>query len=78
MGDGLSIHLEVYLRFRGQAPWRGDERLPEGTTAADLPRVLGISEPGLAILVNGRNVPESAILRAGDEVAVLRQAEGGD
>lgn len=78
MGDGLSIHLEVYLPFRGQRlGWRGLETVPAGTTAGDLPGLLGLTEPELAVLVNGRNVPDATALCDGDDVAVLRQAEGG-
>ena len=77
MGDGLTIQLEVYLPFRGRRLWRGDEQVPDGMTAGLLPAFLGLTEPELAVLVNGRYVPPETPLRAGDEVAVLRQAEGG-
>jgi sulfur carrier protein ThiS len=77
MGHGLTIHLEVYLPFRDQRLWRGDETVPDGMTAGALPALLGLSEPELAVLVNGRYVPPETPLRTGDAVAVLRQAEGG-
>jgi sulfur carrier protein ThiS len=77
MGDRLTIHLEVYLPFRGRRLWRGGEQVPDGTTAGALPALLGLTEPELAVLVNGRYVLPETQLRGGDEVAVLRQAEGG-
>lgn len=78
MAEGLSIRLEVYLPFRGRSLWRGSEVVPDGTTAGQITAFLGLEEPELAVLVNGRNVPGSTLLQADDEVAVLRQAEGGD
>jgi sulfur carrier protein ThiS len=78
MGDGLSITLEVYLPFRGRRlGWSGRETVPAGVTAGALPGLLGLTEPELVVLVNGRSVPETTPLRDGDDVAVLRQAEGG-
>lgn len=74
---GIVIRLEVYVPFRGQRLWRGEERIPTGTTAGALISLLGLTEPELAVLVNGRNLPAETILHTGDEVAVLRQAEGG-
>lgn len=73
----VMIRLEVYLPFRGKRRWRGEERVPAGTPAGALPALLGLSEPELAVLVNGRYRDESTPLAEGDEVAVLRQAEGG-
>lgn len=78
MGDGLtSIRLEVYLPFRGQRIWRGDEPISPGMTVGALRARLSLPEPELAVLVNGRNAPDDTVLAPGDEVAVLRQAEGG-
>ncbi len=77
MGDGVTIRLEVYLPFRKQRLWRGEETVPAGLTAGELPAHLGLEEPELAVLVGGRAVPEETVLRQGDEVAILRQAEGG-
>ncbi|MGE5675864.1 MAG: MoaD/ThiS family protein [Mycobacterium leprae] len=77
MGEGLSIRLEVYLPFRGHAPWRGSELVPPGTTAGDLPELLGLTEPELAVLVNGRRCPPERPLRPDDAVAVLRPMCGG-
>lgn len=77
MGGGVTIHLEVYLPFRGRPRWKGKELVPAGTTAGALPQLLGLTEPELAVLVNGRYFNEATPLAEGDEVAVLRQAEGG-
>ncbi|HYF94326.1 MAG TPA: MoaD/ThiS family protein [Symbiobacteriaceae bacterium] len=77
MGERLIIRLEVYLPFRGQRIWRGDEAIAAGTTVADLRSALAIGEPELAVLVNGRHAKEEAVLADGDEVAILRQSEGG-
>lgn len=77
MDGGLTIRLEVYLPFRGRSVWRGSETVPFGTTAAGVRRLLELTEPELAVLVNGRNVAEATRLAAGDEVTILRQAEGG-
>lgn len=77
MDRGVIIRLEVYVPFRGQRIWRGEERVPQGLTAGALPGCLGLSEPELAVLVNGRHVADDAALQNGDEVAVLRRAEGG-
>lgn len=77
MGAVVTIRLEVYLPFRGQRIWRGAEAVPVGMTAGELAAYLGLTEPELAVLVNGRHLDEATPLRTGDEVAVLRQAEGG-
>lgn len=77
MGRRIKIRLEVYLPFRGARTWRGEETLYAGTTAAGLLEQLALPEPELAVLVNGRSVPETTKLQEGDEVAVLRHAEGG-
>lgn len=77
MGRGINIRLEVYLPFRGERTWRGEERVPAEMTAGTLTAHLGLTEPELAVLVNGRHVDEEAALQEGDEVAVLRRAEGG-
>jgi len=73
----ITIKLEVYLPFRGHRIWRGDEEIVAGLTAGDLPASVGLSAPELAVLVGGRNVAEDTPLQEGDEVAILRQAEGG-
>lgn len=77
MGGGVTIRLEVYLPFRGQRRWTGEEVVPAGTTAGALPGLLGMTEPELAVLVNGRCLDPATPLAEGDEVAILRQAEGG-
>lgn len=77
MGRGVTLHLEVYLPFRGAPRWVGEEEVPAGLTAGDLPVHLGVVEPELAVLVNGRFVNPATPLVSGDRVAILRQAEGG-
>lgn len=77
MDGGVTIRLEVYVSFRGQRTWRGEEAVPTGLTAGRLAEHLGLTEPELAVLVNGRNVDDDTVLQPADEVAVLRQAEGG-
>lgn len=77
MGGGVRIRLEVYLPFRGRHRWVGEEEVPAGMTAGSLPAHLGLTEPELAVLVGGRYVSADTVLTGGDEVAVLRQAEGG-
>lgn len=77
MGDGLSIRLEVYLPFRGRRMWRGTEEVAAGSTLGDLMARLALSEPDLAALLNGRHRPPETPLADGDEVAILRQSEGG-
>lgn len=77
MGAGLTIWLEVYLPFRGKRFWKGHEQVAVGMTAGALLSQLALGEPELAVLVNGRNVPETFRLSPGDEVAILRHAEGG-
>ncbi|BDG61080.1 MoaD/ThiS family protein [Caldinitratiruptor microaerophilus] len=73
----MRIRLEVYLPFRGERIWRGEEDVPDGTTPAGLLERLGLKEPDLALLVNGRYVPPDRPLEDGAEVAILRRAEGG-
>ncbi len=77
MDGGVTVQLEVYLPFRGRRTWRGEEHLPAGMTAGGLPAHLGLGEPDLAVLVNGRHVPDETVLQPNDDVAVLRRAEGG-
>lgn len=77
MGERVTIRLEVYLPFRGKRMWRGDEQIAPGTTVGALTAALAIAEPELAVLVNGRRLPDDTQLQPGDEVAILRQSEGG-
>ena len=77
MGERLSIRLEVYLPFRGRRMWRGMEEVAAGTSLATLAAALDLREPELAILLNGRHRPPDTLLADGDEVAILRQSEGG-
>ena len=77
MGRGVTISLEVYLPFRGQRRWEGEEVVPPGTRSGDLCTLLGLTEPELVVLVNGRYAGEERSLAEGDQVAVLRQSEGG-
>jgi sulfur carrier protein ThiS len=53
------------------------EEIPNGMAASGLLIHLALSEGELAVLVNGRCVADGTVLKDGDEVAVLRQAEGG-
>ena len=78
MGAGLSINLEVFLSFRGQRMWRGEDQLPVGTTVEALLSRLALGEPELAVLVNGRRAESHQVLQPGDQVAILRQVDGGD
>lgn len=61
----------------------GETRPYTAATIADLLHSLGIeaARPGLAVAVNGRIVPRSrwaaAAIAAGDEVDVVRPAQGG-
>jgi sulfur carrier protein ThiS len=73
----LTIRLEVYLPFRGERIWRGAESVAAGATLASLTQGLALGEPDLAVLLNGRCMPGETQLKEGDEVAILRQAEGG-
>lgn len=77
MGAGVTVRLEVYLPFRGRSVWRGEDQVAEGTTVGGLVGALGLAEPELAVLLNGRWALPDTALQAGDLVAVLRQAEGG-
>lgn len=77
MGRGLTIHLEVYLPLRGERRWQGEELVPPGLTAGGLIDHLGLTEPELVVLVGGRNVDPATPLAEGDQVAILRHAEGG-
>lgn len=74
----MQICLEVYLNFRGRRIWKGTEEVPDGTTPAQLLRLLGLDDqPELAVIVNGRHHDDHAPLAPGDEVAILRRADGG-
>jgi sulfur carrier protein ThiS len=77
MEQTVTIRLEVYLPYRGARIWRGAETVPAGTTLGALVERLALREPELAALLNGRHAPADSVLSEGDEVAVLRQAEGG-
>jgi|GEM_PF-2280955 len=77
MGESVTIRLEVYLPFRGRRLWRGEEAVPPGTTVDALLEGLHVQEPELAVVVNGRRAASSTVLQGGDEVAILRQVEGG-
>ncbi len=74
----MQIQLEVYLTFRGQRIWKGTEEVPDGISPAALLRHLELDHhPELAVIVNGRHHDDDAALASGDEVAVLRRADGG-
>lgn len=75
--DEIVCWLESYVPLRGKSIWKGELRLPAGTTPMGLLRHLGLTEPELQVLVNGRNTAPERPLHTGDEVAVLRHAEGG-
>lgn len=77
MGRGVTIHLEVFLPFRGRRTWRGEEEVPAGTTAGALPGLLGLDLPELAVLVGGRHVADETPLTPGDEVIIIPRSEGG-
>lgn len=77
MADEVEILLEVYRPFRGARVWRGKERVPVGMTVGHLLTHLKIWDPEMAVLVGGRSVAPETRLQSGDEVAILRQAEGG-
>ena len=77
MERGLIIHLEVYLPFRGKRRWVGEENLPAGMTAGGLVAHLGLGETELVVLVGGRYVTPETPLSQGDQVAILRHADGG-
>lgn len=76
-GNPITLQLEVYLPFRGQRRWSGQEEVPAGTTAGGLPGLLGLTEPELTVLVNGRYAGPERVLEDGDQVVILRPAEGG-
>ncbi|MCG0239474.1 MAG: MoaD/ThiS family protein [Bacillota bacterium] len=74
----MRIQLEVYLEFRGQRVWKGEEEVPPGITPAGLLAHLGLDgRPDLAVIVDGRYWPETDPIPEGAEVAVLRRSEGG-
>lgn len=69
--------VESYVPLYGKSIWKGELRLPAGITPTGLLRHLGLTEPELQVLVNGRHALAEQVLENGDEVAVLRHAEGG-
>jgi len=73
----ITCWVESYVPLYGQSIWKGELRLPAGTPPSGLLRRLGLSEPELQVIVNGRNSLADRPLQDGDEVAVLRHAEGG-
>jgi sulfur carrier protein ThiS len=74
----VTIRLEVYLPFRGRSVWKGEEAVPAPATAATVLSHLGLDgHPELSVIINGRLWPEDTLLVDGDQVAVLRAAEGG-
>jgi len=77
MAGEVTIHLEVYVPVRGARRWAGTASVPEGTTVADLPALVGLVETDVVTLVNGRNARPDRVLAHGDQVAILRPSEGG-
>lgn len=74
----ITIDLEVFLPFRGQRMWQGQEAIPAGLRAGDLPAYLGIGHlPELVIIVDGRAGQDEKPIPAGAAVAILLQTEGG-
>ena len=76
-GAGGSGGLLVSRRCGGGGLGGVVARGPAATTAAGLLAHLDLQEPELAVLVGGRSVAPETLLRSGDEVAILRHAEGG-
>ncbi len=75
----IRVVLHSYLREKlpPETHGRAEIELPEGSTAADLFRMLGLPE-NAAWAVNGRLERELARpLADGDEVRVFRQGAGG-
>lgn len=74
----MRIYLEVYLPFRGERIWRGDQEVPDGITPDALLDHLELDRNlGLTVIVDGRWIPPDQPI-TGHEVAVLRQSEGGE
>lgn len=75
----MELHLQIYLPFRGKRIWKGTLDVPDDSTPGSLIRHLGLEiHPELTVLVNGRYRGDGHPLEPDDQVAILRQAEGGD
>lgn len=74
----MQIRLEVYLTFRGERIYKGQEEVPDQITPEQLLRHLQLDHHAeLAVLVDGRYHPEDQPIPPGAEVAILRRSEGG-
>lgn len=77
MAGEVTVHLEVYVPLQGARRWTGTASVPAGTTVAELPALVGLAEPDLVTLINGRNAAPDRVLAEGDQVVILRPSEGG-
>lgn len=80
MGAGVTtvrVHLEVWMPFRGKTSWKGEEEVPQGITLRRLQERLGLTDPDVAGLVDGRYHAEDAPVPAGATVTFVHRHEGG-
>lgn len=73
----ITLSVECYVPLYGKTIWKGEVQLPQGQTPADLLAHLGLPGAEMQVLVGGRYAPDDYVLQDRDEVAILRQAEGG-
>ena len=75
----MEVRVQLYGAFR--KPARDPEfacRVEEGTTVGELMERLKLPAPGFRMaLVNDIRVPESAVLKPGDEVRLFPPVGGG-
>lgn len=75
--DTVVVQVEVFFRYRGQPLHRGAEMMAAGATLGALRERMGLTQPHVAVLVNGRYAPPDAVLADGDLVSFVHRTEGG-
>lgn len=69
--------MRVHLTLHGFQPKEREVDLPEGATADDAPRAVGIRPELVLVFREGRPVPGDAPLADGDRLRLLRVVSGG-
>ena len=79
----MIIEIKIPSLFRGDIPKAntnlgGDKwEIPEGSTVAQVLKILNLSEEGKVFLINSRQANKQRVLKEGDVLAIFPPIAGG-